>query len=138
MSSLPNAAGALPWLVTVCCALSAALGCNTERAKVVSRYHLSGRVADAGSGHGVGGARVIFTSDTLDSISTRTGDAGRYELDAVAAAGVELGTLTVEHPGYRAPTPVSVYFDGTERSVDFELQPLPAGGQAGGQAGGGG
>jgi hypothetical protein len=138
VSLLPKGAtGALPWLVAGCCAWSA-IGCGADDAPVVSRYRVSGRVADARSGKGVEGARVIFTSDTLDVTSTRTGDAGRYSLDAVAAAGVELGTLTVEHPDYRMPAPRSIFFDGTERRVDVELQPRVSGDPGTGQAGAGG
>jgi hypothetical protein len=36
--------------------------------------------------------------------------------------GVRLGTLHAEHAGYTASAPQTVYFDGTQRTVELRLR----------------
>ena len=101
--------------------LLGSLGCGSDP-ESVDRYGLRGRVTDARDGRPVGGALVTFTSDALDVTEARSDEDGRYSMTALVAAGVEFGTLQAERDGFRASPRRSVYFDGTERTVDLQLE----------------
>lgn len=87
-------------------------------------YDLSGRVqAQAVEGDAVaplGGARILFTSDTGLVAETTTGDDGRYELQVLS--DVAFGQVRAERSGF-APSEQTVYFDRPERRIDFVLRP---------------
>lgn len=103
-------------------ASTAAPGCGADGQGSVDRFGLRGRVTDARSDKAIEGATVTFVSDALDVTTARSGDGGRYSMTAVVAAGVEFGTIAAERDGYRPSPERSVYFDGTERTVDLELE----------------
>jgi hypothetical protein len=120
---MPYPHGVMRGLVLVCfVAFAAAAGCGGDGEGSVDRFGLRGRVSDARSGKAIEGATVIFVSDALDVTDARSGDGGRYSMTAVVAAGVEFGTIRAERDGYRPSPERSVYFDGTERTVDLELE----------------
>ncbi len=107
-------------------ALATLIGCASDDTSVVDRFALRGRVTDIRDGSSVGGARVRFLSDALDPSEATTNDDGRYEMTVVVAEGIDFGTLRVDRSGYLPSPALSVYFDGTERRIDVELEPEPS------------
>lgn len=86
------------------------------RAAVVPVGIVSGRVTDAQSGAGVGGAQVTVVATRLAAIAD---DSGRYRLTNVPA-GVH--RLTARHLGYTPRTVSVTVTDGGEVTADIALE----------------
>ncbi len=68
----------------------------------------------------VGGATVVFTSDTGHVTETVSGDDGRYEMQVFS--DVAFGQARAELEGF-VPSERTVYFDTAQRRIDFVLRP---------------
>jgi hypothetical protein len=83
-------------------------------------YEVTGVISDERSTEPIGGARVVFTSDTLYTAETTTDGDGVYRL--VVETDHPFGQIRAEAGGY-LPGERSVYFDGTDRRIDIALRP---------------
>jgi hypothetical protein len=101
-------------------------GCGDSGAATASQRTISGEVRDAQSGHGIGGAVVEFSSDTLETAETSTDGDGHFSLEVEVGEGVLFGHVSARHRDYESAAAVSVYFDGTENVLDIELQRKPS------------
>ena len=97
-------------------------GCQQEAA-ATSEFALGGTVIDERSRAGIGAAQVTFTSDTLDETQATTDGEGRFSMVVSVSQNVRFGTLRVEREGYLNLSETTVYFDGTERTVELVLRP---------------
>lgn len=93
-------------------------GCAEEPA--TETYELAGKVVEDGSGRGISGARVTFTSDTLYGASTRTDGDGRYEM--AVDTDVPFGQVRATKSGFQ-PVEATVYFDTSPRRIDLRMRP---------------
>lgn len=107
--------------------LLAGAGCGGDAA-AGSEFDVQGYVRDDASHHGLEGARVAFTSDTLFTSSTRSDGDGHYEMRVLT--DVPIGRIRAEVAGYD-PSEVNVYFDQPSRRVDIELRKIPSATDAG-------
>lgn len=91
-----------------------------------SAYDLSGVVQveseDGGELSPLGGATVVFTSDTGLVAETVSEDDGRYEMQVLS--DVTFGQVRAERSGF-TPSEQTVFFDRPDRRVDFVLRPAP-------------
>ena len=88
-------------------------------------YDLSGIVqselVEGSSPTPLGGAVVVFTSDTGRVTSTVSGDDGRYEMQVFT--DVAFGQVRAEAAGF-VPDERTVYFDVPARRIDLVLRPV--------------
>ena len=101
----------------------ASSGCDDGTNPNLDSYEVSGRVTDIETGEGIANASVVFTSDTLFTASTQTGDGGHYAM--LVETDSPYGRVRAEKSGY-APATESVFFDSAVRRVDVEMNPTPA------------
>ncbi len=109
--------GALLWSC-----LAAACSSDTQPGDT-SNYAVDGTVVDDRNGHGIAGAKVTFISDALDEASGLSDGSGHYSLVAPVRDGVHFGTLRASAAGYQDSAVQSVYFDGSEHSIELRLRP---------------
>ncbi len=69
----------------------------------------------------LGGATVVFTSDTGHVTETVSGDDGRYEMQVFS--DVAFGQVRAEAAGF-VPHERTVYFDVPARRIDLLLRPV--------------
>ncbi|MBX3248990.1 MAG: carboxypeptidase regulatory-like domain-containing protein [Myxococcales bacterium] len=93
-------------------------GC--EGSGATSTYELAGYVRELGTGVGISGATVTFTSDTRYRSEARTDGDGYYEMQVETDA--LFGQVRAEHERFQ-PAESSVYFDTRTRRVDLALRP---------------
>lgn len=110
-----------PLILLASLALSA---CAQDESSAETERTIEGTVRDERSDRGISGARVEFTSDTLDRAETTSDSDGRFSLFVQVRDGVRFGTLEASHERYGDGTQQSVYFDGTELNIDLQLRPL--------------
>jgi hypothetical protein len=101
-------------------------GCGDSGAATATQRTISGEVRDAQSGHGIAGALVDFSSDTLETAETSTDGDGRFKLEIEVTDGVMFGHVSASHRDYEAAAAVSVYFDGIENVLEIELRHKPS------------
>jgi len=83
-------------------------------------FEVAGFVTDGETGRGIGGATVVFRSDTLYEESTTTEGNGRYEL--AVDSDTPFGEIIASAEGY-STRQVTVFFDVSSRRIDVELPP---------------
>ena len=105
--------------LAIFCALRLSTACADDAANA-QEATLRGTVRDAVTGAGLSGAKVAFTSDTLDEDATRTTHGGSYTLSVTTQS--PHGRLRAEKSGYE-PRVVSVFFDDNRLEVDIALNP---------------
>lgn len=107
--------------------LSACLGlAGCEQGAVTDTFELSGRVTvlldDGEASEGIGGASVIFRSDTLLVSSAVTDDSGRYRMQVLTDHA--FGQVRASADGF-VDTETTVLFDSPQRRVDLALRRAP-------------
>src|SRR5687768_8685855 len=88
----------VPWALLLVLAAAVA-GCGTEEDPNVDRYELSGYVLNDLEGGPIGGAMVIFRSDTLRMGETTTDGDGLYEM--VVETDIAFGQVRAEAAGFQ-------------------------------------
>lgn len=83
--------------------------------------YIEGTVRDEQSGDRLKGARLVFTSDTLESGEGRSNKDGKYAL--LVETRTPRGRLRVSKKGYE-PRVVSVFLDADRVQIDVDLAPL--------------
>lgn len=107
-------------LVVLGLTLFGACGGSSEAAS--TRREVSGHVRDARSGSGIAGASIELVSDALDKAETVTDDDGHFSVALDVSDEIAFGHVTASHRDYEPAAAMSVYFDGTQHVIDFELQ----------------
>lgn len=98
---------------------------DAAEASATSR-EISGQVRDAQSGSGIAAASVEFVSDALERAETATDDDGRFSLTVQVSDDIAFGHVTASHRDYEPAAAMSVYFDGTQNVLRFELRRKPS------------
>lgn len=80
---------------------------------------VAGFVTDGADMRGVGGADVVFTSDTRYTASARTNGDGFYEIRVETDS--DFGQVVATHPDYQSAEG-TVFFDTEERRLDLVLR----------------
>jgi hypothetical protein len=93
---------------------------SSEARSTLREVH--GEVRDAQSGNGIAAASVIFVSDALDNAETSTDDDGHFSLAVDVSDAIVFGHVTASHHDYEPSAAMSVYFDGTQNALTFELR----------------
>ena len=81
---------------------------------------------DAQSGSGIAAAFVEFVSDALDKAETATDDDGHFSLAIDVSDDIVFGHVTASQRDYEPAAAMSVYFDGTQNVLMFELRHKPS------------
>ena len=115
-----------PWVPALIALAVATLASACVDETNAAAYDLSGRVQveteEGGELTPLGGARVVFTSDTGLVEETVSGDDGRYEMQVLS--DVSFGQVRAERNGFTA-SEQTVFFDRPDRRIDFVLRPAP-------------
>jgi hypothetical protein len=82
-------------------------------------YELSGIITEVNGGP-IGGARVVFRADTLETADTYTNGDGVYRLSIESQS--RFGQVRAEADGY-IPGESTVFFDTNVRRLDLILRP---------------
>lgn len=115
-------------LRTACLVISLPLfgACAGSGEASSTRRELSGQVRDAQSGSGIAAASVAFVSDALDTAETATDDDGHFSLAVDLGDDIVFGHVTASQRDYEPAAAMSVYFDGTQNVLSFELRRKPS------------
>ena len=115
-------------LLAACVVLSVPLfgACAGSSEATSTRRELSGQVRDAQSGSGIAAAFVEFVSDALDKAETATDDDGHFSLALDVSDDIVFGHVTASQRDYEPAAAMSVYFDGTQNVLMFELRHKPS------------